>query len=163
MPPLPVGAQAPDLTAEKADGSAVKLSDLRGRYVLVYFYPRAGSVGCTREACELNDGLDNLNFFRADVIGVNRQSKEVQRGFRQRHHLRFALGSDPDGSLCSAYGVPKYAGLLPASARTSFLIDPDGVVVKVWSNVKPAGHAAEVLRELERQTAEKSAALPGTS
>ncbi|MEA2671401.1 MAG: thioredoxin-dependent peroxiredoxin, partial [Chloroflexota bacterium] len=139
------GALAPDLEARTADGRTVRLSDLRGRHVLVYFYPRDNTPGCTAEACSLDRHLDDLGDCGADVIGVSVDSPESHRRFAEKHGLRFALASDSDRTISRAYGVGRMLGLLPLHQRVSFLVGPDGTIARVWPSVRPARHAGEVL------------------
>jgi thioredoxin-dependent peroxiredoxin len=158
MPLLSPGALAPDLEARTADGRTVRLSELRGRHVLVYFYPRDNTPGCTAEACSLDRHLDDLGDCGADVIGVSVDSPESHRRFAERHGLRFALASDSDRGISRAYGVGRMLGLLPLHQRVSFLVGPDGTIAQVWPSVSPARHAGEVLEAVRRRTAGAAAA-----
>lgn len=150
---LPIGSPAPDFEARRADGSTIRLSDLRGRYVLVYFYPKDMTPGCTAEACALNERLDDLEECGADVIGVSFDGWESHRRFQERHGLRFALASDSDRRIARAYGVGQVLGILPVAQRVSFLVGPDGRIVEVWPTVKPKRHAAEVLEAVRQHSA----------
>lgn len=140
---LPVGALAPALVAVDPKGAEVRLSSMRGRFVVVYFYPKDGTPGCTAEACAFRDAWDRFTAANVGIIGVSRDSADSHRAFMVKHKLPFALASDEDGSYERAYGVPSTLGM---SARTTFLVGPDGKVVKVWPAVDPAIHAEEVLR-----------------
>lgn len=142
---LPVGAAAPDFEARRLDGSSLRLSDLRGRFVLVYFYPKDMTPGCTTEACTLNDGLDELSESGADVIGVSFDTWQSHQRFQARHNLRFPLAADDDHEISAAYGVGKMLGILPVASRVSFLVDQEGRIAQVWSKVRPGAHAREVL------------------
>jgi peroxiredoxin Q/BCP len=155
---LTPGTPAPDLEARAADGRAVRLSELRGRHVLVYFYPRDNTPGCTAEACSLNRHLDELGDCGADVIGVSTDSEDSHRRFAQRHGLGFALASDQDRSISRAYGVGRVLGVLPMVQRVSFLVTPDGTVAEVWPSVTPSRHAAEVLEAVRRRGAGQGSA-----
>lgn len=147
---LTAGTPAPDIEAREQDGKPLRLSDLRGRHVLVYFYPKDDTPGCTAEACSLNDSLDDFTSAGADVIGVSTDSWESHTRFREKYGLRFALASDSDRSISAAYGVGRAAGVLPMLKRVSFLVDPDGNIAQVWPSVNPARHAAEVLSAVQR-------------
>lgn len=147
---LSVGSEAPDVEARRPDGSTVRLRDLRGRYVLVYFYPKDMTPGCTAEACGLNDHLEDLRTCGAEVIGVSVDGWDAHRRFQERYGLKFALAADPDRRLAAAYGVGRMLGVLPVVQRVSFLVGPDGCVVEVWPSVKPKEHAAEVLQAVRR-------------
>ena len=142
---LPVGAAAPDFEARRLDGSSVRLSDLRGRFVLVYFYPKDMTPGCTTEACALNEGLDELSDSGAEVIGVSFDTWQSHQRFQARHNLRFPLAADDDHRIAAAYGVRRMLGILPVASRVSFLVDPEGRIAQVWSKVRPGAHAGEVL------------------
>ena len=142
---LSVGATAPDFEARRLDGTSVRLSDLQGRYVLVYFYPKDLTPGCTTEACTLNDGLDELGESGAEVIGVSFDTWETHQRFQAKHNLRFPLAADDDHHIAAAFGVGRMLGLLPVTSRVSFLVDPQGRIAQVWPKVRPGAHAAEVL------------------
>ena len=147
---LGVGDQAPDITARRRDGSTLTLSSLRGRHVLVYFYPKDDTPGCTAEACGLNDNLSALTESGADVIGVSTDSWESHQRFSEKYGLEFALASDTDHAIRKAYGVGKMMGVLPVVQRVSFLVGPDGRIEHVWPQVDAARHAADVLEEVRR-------------
>lgn len=148
---LNVGDVAPEIEARQQDGTAMRLSQLRGHHVLVYFYPKDSTPGCTVEACSLNDSLDDLGGAGAHVIGVSTDSWESHQRFQEKHGLRFALASDHDRAISKAYGVGKTLGFLPMLERVSFLVGPEGTVVKVWPSVDPPKHAAQVLEAVQRQ------------
>ncbi len=139
---LPEGASAPDLEAKDAAGGPVRLSGLRGKSVVVYFYPKDETPGCTKEACAFRDAFARYAAAGVVIIGVSRDSEESHRAFRAHHALPFPLVADESGSAQRAYGV---SGFLGMTSRVSFLIGPDGKVTKVWPDVDPAIHADEVL------------------
>ncbi|HEY7928164.1 MAG TPA: peroxiredoxin [Candidatus Dormibacteraeota bacterium] len=153
---LSIGETAPDITARRRDGTTLTLSSLRDRYVLVYFYPKDDTPGCTAEACALNDNLSALTESGADVIGVSTDSWESHRRFSEKYGLEFALASDGDNQIRRAYGVGKMMGVLPVVQRVSFLIGPDGHVAHVWPHVAPSRHAADVLAEVRRRTDQRA-------
>ena len=148
---LAVGDQAPDITARRRDGSELTLASLRGRRVLVFFYPKDDTPGCTAEACGLNDNLTALTESGADVIGVSTDSWESHSRFVEKYGLEFALASDRDNAIRKAYGVGRMLGILPATQRVSFLVGPDGRIERVWPHVNAARHASEVLEEVRRR------------
>jgi len=156
---LSPGDSAPEVEGRRPDGTPLRLTDLRGRYVLVYFYPRDDTPGCTAEACSLNDSLQDLTESGADVIGVSTDSWDSHKRFSEKHGLGFALAADPEKAIAQAYGVGRMLGVLPLFKRVSFLVDPDGRVAEVWPGVKPARHAAEVLEAVRRHRAEATAAV----
>ena len=140
---LPVGAQAPDVEAVDAAGTATRLSLLRGQSVVVYFYPADGTPGCTKEACAFRDAWQRFQQAHVAVIGVSSQSRESHAAFERNHHLPFPLVADPDGQVQRSYGVSK---TLFGYSRVSFLVDPAGKIARVWPDVDPGVHADEVLK-----------------
>ena len=143
------GQQAPDFEMATDGGGTVKLSDLRGQKVVLYFYPKDDTPGCTKEACGFRDDIAAFTGADATVIGVSRDSVAKHDKFKAKFDLPFALASDEDGSVTEAYGVwveksmygRKYMGI----ERATYLIDGDGTVAKVWRKVKVPGHVDDVL------------------
>ncbi|MFW5924999.1 MAG: peroxiredoxin [Myxococcota bacterium] len=139
---LPVGAEAPDVVGEGPSGETVRLSDVRGQVAAVYFYPKDGTPGCTKQACAFRDAYDRLEDAGVVVFGVSGDSVESHREFRKEHALPFPLVADESGEVARAYGVPTTLGM---ASRTTFLVGPDGRVVRVWPDVDPAVDADRVL------------------
>lgn len=139
---LPVGASAPDVTATDKDRKEVHLSAMRGRPVVVYFYPADGTPGCTKEACAFRDAWSKFEQANVGIIGVSTNSAERHEEFRKAEKLPFALAADESGSVGAAYGVKKK---LWGYDRVSFLVDREGKVAHVWPSVDPGVHADEVL------------------
>lgn len=139
---LPVGAKAPELVGEDADGKPVKLSDAKGKIAVVYFYPKDGTPGCTTQACAFRDAWGTLQAAGIVVFGVSRDSAESHRAFRAEHALPFPLVSDESGEVAAAYGVPSKFVVL--TERVTFLVDPEGNIVRVWPEVDPAVDAKRV-------------------
>jgi peroxiredoxin Q/BCP len=145
------GAQFPDFTLPDENGNIVTAESLRGKKVVVYFYPKDDTSGCTVEACEFRDVLPNIP--GATVIGVSPDNSKSHRKFADKFNLNFTLLADTDQELCNAVGVwveksmygKKYMGV----ERTTFVLDASGTVAKVFKKVKPQGHAAEVQATLE--------------
>jgi peroxiredoxin Q/BCP len=147
--PIQVGVQAPDFSLPDETTATRRLSDFRGRPVILYFYPKDDTPGCTTEACNFRD--DYSAYIEADVIllGVSADTPKSHTKFKKKSSLPFPLLADEDHTVCDQYGVwgPKkfmgreYEGIL----RTTFLIDANGKVARVFENVKPAEHSAEVL------------------
>jgi peroxiredoxin Q/BCP len=149
---LEVGRPAPDFELLADTGEPLKLSSLRGRKVVLYFYPRANTPGCTREACDFRDHLPRLSRKGAVVLGISPDKPATQAKFKEKYHLPFPLLSDPDHKVAQAYGVWKaktmYGKKTMGIERTTFVIDEEGKIAKIFPKVKVDGHAAEVLAAL---------------
>ena len=140
---LKVNTLAPDFAAADQRGEIHNLTDYRGKWVLLYFYPRDNTPGCTMEACSIRDNYGVFEKLETVVLGVSTDSVESHSNFGQKYSLPFTLLADFDKKIVRAYGAN---GLL---RRISYLIDPQGKIVKVYSRVNPAEHATEVLHDLE--------------
>lgn len=140
---LPVGASAPDVNAMDATGHAVHLSEMRGHPVVVYFYPKDETPGCTKEACAFRDAWAKYEAAHVGIVGISHDSEESHKEFRDHHKLPFPLVADTDGAVQRAYGVPN--GIFGLTSRVSFLVAADGTVKRVWPDVDPGVHADEVL------------------
>jgi thioredoxin-dependent peroxiredoxin len=151
------GDVAPDVTLPDHEGTVHRLSDQRGRWTILYFYPKDNTPGCTTEACGFRDANDAIVERGADVWGISPQGAASKRTFREKFQLPFALLADEDHAVAEAYGTwvekENYGKRYWGVARTTFLVDPDGVVARVWPKVKPEGHAAEVLAALDEAQA----------
>jgi peroxiredoxin Q/BCP len=146
--PLAVGAPAPDPTALDQNGKTVHFADVYAKgTTLVYFYPKAGTSGCTAEACSLRDSYSQLQGQGLQVIGVSRDGVDAQSKFQQQNKLPFTLIADPDGKVADAFGVPKLMGVLPLDARESFLVK-DGKIVWNSPHAQTKGSADEVEKAL---------------
>ena len=149
MTTLKEGDKAPDFKAEDQDGNEIKLSDYKGKKLVLFFYPKASTPGCTAEACNLNDNLDVLNNKGYEVLGVSADSKKRQQNFKKKYDFKYPLLADEDKSVINAYGVwgPKkfmgkeYEGI----HRTTFLIDEEGKIEAVIKKVKTKAHAEQIL------------------
>jgi len=147
------GKKAPDFTAPVDGGGKLKLSELRGKPVILYFYPKDDTPGCTTEACGFRDATPDFKKLKATVIGVSKDSVARHDKFKAKYKLPFTLVSDEDGKICEKYGTwiekslygRKYMGI----DRATFLIDKTGTVRKVWHKVKVAGHVDEVKAALQ--------------
>jgi len=146
------GSVAPDFTLPSDAGDPVRLSALRGRKVVLYFYPKDDTPGCTAQACELRDALPRFDGVAAVVLGVSPDPVASHRKFREKHGLNFPLLSDEDHSVAEAYGVwvekSMYGRTYMGIERSTFLIGEDGTVLEAWRKAKPAGHAAMVAAAL---------------
>lgn len=147
-----VGSVAPDFTLEDQDGVSHTLSSYQGKHVLLYFYPKDDTPGCTKEACAIRDAWPDFKKVDAVVFGISADSVASHKKFAEKFGLPFTLLADPEKKAVSAYGVwglKKFMGReYEGITRTSFLISPDGTIKKVYENVKPEQHAAEVLADL---------------
>jgi len=145
MPSPQVGSSAPAFDTRDQNGVRVRLADLRGHPVVLYFYPKDGTPGCTREACAFRDSWQRIQATGAVVLGVSRDNASSHREFAVQHRLPFALLSDEDGVIANAYGVRSFLGM---DSRVTCLIDRSGRVARVFADVDPAVHADEVLRAI---------------
>jgi thioredoxin-dependent peroxiredoxin len=146
------GKQAPDFALENDAGETVRLSDLHGRSVILYFYPKDDTPGCTTEACEFRDAYDRFREQGVEVIGVSPDPAASHRKFKEKYELPFPLLADPDHVAAEAFGVwtekKNYGKTYMGINRSTFVIDPDGKVVKAMRGIKAAGHAAKVLEQV---------------
>ncbi|WP_407357111.1 thioredoxin-dependent thiol peroxidase [Methanolobus sp. WCC5] len=152
---LTEGQKAPDFCLPDQNGNEVCLKDFAGKWLILYFYPKDNTSGCTREAQEFSALKDDFATEDAVVIGVSKDSVKSHINFIEKKSLTITLLSDEDTSVHQKYDVwrmkKNYGKEYPGTVRSTFLIDPDGVLVKVWDNVKTAGHAEKVLEELKRR------------
>ena len=146
------GKAAPDFELQSDSGETVKLSDLRGKPIVLYFYPKDDTPGCTTEACEFRDAYDVFRERGAEVFGVSPDDVSSHEKFKTKYELPFTLLADPDHAVAEKYGVwgeRKFAGKSYMGInRSTFLIDADGNVARAMLGIKPAGHASEVLASL---------------
>ncbi|MGE0615687.1 MAG: thioredoxin-dependent thiol peroxidase [Bacteriovoracia bacterium] len=149
MPVLKEGAKAPSFSLPDADGRKVSLADFKGKTVVLYFYPKDLTPGCTQEACDFQSALPKLKKSKAVVLGVSRDSSASHAKFRDKHDLDFPLLADEEGAVCKAYGVWQkkslYGREFMGIVRTTFVIGPDGKVRKIFPKVKVKGHVEAVL------------------
>jgi len=150
--PPAVGSKAPAFTAISQSGEKVKLSQFKGQYVVLYFYPKDNTPGCTIEAREFRDSVEEFRSQNAVVLGVSPDSVASHCKFIERFELNFTLLADEGHELADAYGVwvqkSMYGKTFDGIQRSTFLIGPDGVIVQSWPKVKAEGHAAQVLKFL---------------
>jgi len=146
---LNVGDRVPDFISKDQDGTIVKLSDYRGQKLIIFFYPRANTPGCTAEACNLRDNYAELKRMGYELLGVSEDSSRKQTNFKNKYDLPFPLLADEDHTVIDTFGVwgPKkfmgreFDGLL----RTTFILDEEGIIEKVIDKVKTKDHAAQLL------------------
>ena len=149
---LEEGSEAPDFALPDQNGETVTLSDLRGRTVVLYFYPRADTPGCTVQACGVRDHAADYEAARATVIGVSPDPQNAVARFAEKHALRFPLLADEDHAVAEGYGVwgekHMYGKTYWGASRSTFIIGPDGRIAKVLAKVSPKTHDVEVLAAL---------------
>jgi peroxiredoxin Q/BCP len=146
---LQTGDAAPDFTLPTDGNGTVTLSALKGKKVILYFYPKDDTSGCTKESCEFRDAMPHFSGSEAVVIGISKDSVASHDKFKAKYGLPFTLGSDKDADVCERYGVwaeksmygKKYFGI----ERSTFLIDASGTIARIWRKVKVPGHVEEVL------------------
>ena len=152
MARLEAGDEAPRFSLPDQDGATVSLEDFSGQKVLVYFYPRDDTPGCTKEACQFNQSLAALEKAGVPVVGISPDSPDSHVRFRNKYGLEFPLLSDPDHAVMEPYGAwgekSMYGKRTTGVIRSTFLIGPDGRVERAWYNVRADGHAAKVLTEV---------------
>ena len=150
------GEEAPGFTLMGDDGHEVSLSDYKGKKVILYFYPKDGTPGCINEAKQFRDSIQEFERENAVVMGVSKDSVESHQKFKQKYDLPFTLLSDPDGKVLDLYGVWKKKSLFGRSfmgtERTTFLLDEQGIVRKIYHKVKVKGHAQVCLLDLKTYT-----------
>jgi len=146
------GEMAPDFELESDGGESVRLSDYRGKPVILYFYPKDNTPGCTKEACDIRDAWGEFERRGAVVLGISADSVSSHERFKEKYRLPFTLLSDPEHEVIERYGAWKPKRLAGKSflgiVRSTFLIDAEGKVAKVWPKVDPAKHADWLLAEL---------------
>jgi peroxiredoxin Q/BCP len=147
--PLSAGNKAPNFELLDIEGKVHQLNDYQGKTIVVYFYPKDDTPGCTKEACSFRDAYADFREAGVEVIGISPDNEKSHTKFIQKYELPFVLLSDPDHQVCEAFGVwglKKYMGReYDGVFRTTFIIGPDGVIKNVFENVKPADHSQEVL------------------
>jgi peroxiredoxin Q/BCP len=152
VPKLAVGDPAPDFALPTADGSTVRLSDLRGQHVVVYFYPRANTPGCTTQACDFRDSLASLQGAGYTVLGISPDTPADLAGFAESQSLTFPLLSDPEHAVLEAYGAwgekMLYGKQVVGVIRSTVVVDPEGEVELARYNVKATGHVASLRKAL---------------
>ena len=146
MSNISVGKKAPNFKYIDSDGNLLSLSDHKGQKVLIYFYPRDNTPGCTKQACSLRDSMDDLLEKNIKVIGVSKDSEKSHANFKSKFNLNFDLVPDPDKKIISSYGVLNEKG---SANRKSFLVDEQGKILFIWDKVKAASHGEEVLSFLD--------------
>lgn len=149
---LNIGDTAPDFTLPTDLGTSLSLHSLRGKKIVLYFYPKDNTPGCTREACDFRDANDKLHQKNVVVLGVSKDSAKAHTNFKSRFQLPFTLLVDANADVCEAYGVINKKSLFGKTflgiQRSTFLIDENGRIQKIWRKVSVNGHIEEILNEL---------------
>ena len=147
MSNLSIGDKAPQFEAKTYEGKPLRLDDFSTKkLVVLYFYPRDNTPGCTKEACSMRDGMDGLNELGIQVLGVSTDSVKSHETFRDKYGLNFPLLSDKSKEIVKSYGVQSAFG---TASRKSFLIDKDGVIRHIWNKIKTSDHANEVIDKVK--------------
>lgn len=155
MSQLKTGSKAPDFTLPADGGENVTLSAFKGQPVILYFYPKDDTSGCTKEACDFRDNMSALKKLKVQVIGISKDSVKKHDKFKEKYELNFPLVSDEDGKVCDKYGVwveksmygKKYMGI----ERSTFLIDADGKIAHIWRKVSVTDHVTDIIKVLKEK------------
>ena len=151
---LEIGDQAPAFTLPNDSGETTSLADYQCKRVLVYFYPRANTPGCTTEACDFRDSLTQLNDLGIEVVGISPDTVDKLVAFREKNNLTFPLLADPDKNVLKEWGAfgekKNYGKIVEGVIRSTFLVGTDGTIELALYNVRATGHVARVIRELEK-------------
>ena len=151
--PLSEGKKAPEIKLETDDGSKFKLSDLKGKKVIIYFYPKADTPGCTKESCQFNDNVSTFQAMGVEVVGISPDTPTAQAKFKSKFELTFPLLADTERSVAMAYGVwvekNMYGKKSMGIERSTFVIGEDGKILKIYRKVKADGHAEKVLADIK--------------
>jgi thioredoxin-dependent peroxiredoxin len=149
---MEINDKAPDFRTTDENGKEVALKDFRGKTVVLYFYPKADTPGCTKEACEFRDTYKKIEKTGAVLVGISKDTAASQKKFQDKFSLPFMLLADADKKIANQFGVVKeknmYGKKVMGIARTTFVIGPDGKIKHIFNNVKPEGHAEQVLEYL---------------
>ncbi len=146
------GQAAPDFELNDQDGQMHSIEDYRGKWVVLYFYPKDDTPGCTTEACEFRDNIFAFRELNAQILGVSLDDVESHMDFAENHSLPFPLLADTDGSASDAYGVKTRMFGMTVAKRQTFIIGPEGTIAKHYVTVKPAEHSAEIIADLKMLT-----------
>ena len=149
---LSVGDRAPEFKTKDQDGEAVSLKDFKGKKVVLYFYPKDDTPGCTKEACSFRDGFGAFRRRKIEVLGVSVDDEKSHKKFAEKYSLPFRLLADPDKKIVKGYGVwgekSMYGRKYMGTNRVTYVIDEKGKIAAVWPKVKPEGHAEEILEAI---------------
>ena len=144
---LKVGDSIPSFRAKLTDGREITDKDIKGKWVVLFFFPKAFTPGCTKEVCSIRDGIEKIKSLGAEVYGVSKDKLETQRKFKEKYNLNYELISDEKGEMIKAFGV---SGLFGIAKRKTFIISPEGKIAYVFDKVKVSEHDVEVAQVLEK-------------
>ena len=145
----PVGTQAPAFELPDQEGETRRLEDYAGKWLVLYFYPKDNTPGCTTQACEFRDNIFAFRRVGAEIVGVSLDDVDTHRSFAEEHGLPFTLLADDGGAVASEYGVLRNFGVVQLASRQTFLISPEGRIARHYEKVDVDTHSAEVLRDIE--------------
>ena len=152
--PINVGDKAPDFIAVTDNGNAFRLSENFGSWIVLYFYPKDNTPGCTKEACSFRDNMDRITSYNAKVYGISFDSTNSHTNFKEKHSLNFPLLSDPDKEIATKYEVfgekTMFGKTILGLKRSTFIIDPEGIIRWAKRSVKVDGHTDEVISKLQQ-------------
>jgi len=146
---ISVGQLAPNFKLADQQNKFLQLFDLRGQWVVLYFYPKDQTPGCTKEACNFRDNISGIKAKNAVVLGVSVDDNESHSAFAEKHDLPFKLLSDTDGKIAEQYGALRNLWVTKIAKRHSFIIDPEGKIAKIYRKVSPASHVGEIVSDLD--------------
>jgi thioredoxin-dependent peroxiredoxin len=144
----PVGAQAPAFELPDQEGETRRLEDYAGKWLVLYFYPKDNTPGCTTQACEFRDNISAFRRLGAEIVGISLDDVETHMAFAEEHGLPFTLLADEGGAVAERYGVLRNFGVVKLASRQTFLISPDGLVARHYEKVDVNQHSEEVLRDI---------------
>lgn len=155
---LEIGTKAPDFSAEINGGSNIQLKDVLGKWLVLYFYPKDNTPGCTTEACDFRDNMERITGIGANVIGVSPDSVKSHDKFVEKKELNFALVADPEKEICNLYDIigekKMYGKTFMGVIRTTYIINPDGEIAYVFDKVRVKGHVDKVIEKIEELQSE---------
>lgn len=144
-----IDSDAPDFTLNDAKGDAHRLSDYRGKYLVLYFYPKDDTPGCTKEACHFRDDMAQLEKLGAKVVGISVDNSESHGKFAEKYHLPFPLLADTDGKVAASYNALTNLLIIKIAKRHTFLIDPEGKIKKIYTTVNVSNHSQQIIDDLK--------------
>ena len=144
-----LGKPAPEFKLKNSYGELVALERFKGKWLLVFFYPKDDTPRCTKEACSLRDNYTEIQKLNANIVGISIDSSDSHKDFKEKYNLPFMLLSDPDGKTAKKYGALNNFFIFKLAKRQSFIIDPDGIIRRVYQDVLPSNHAQDIKNDLE--------------